>query len=332
MVKHYCLALLALAPGMAACSSSDEKADPLGPTLPQDAAAADAASTDADATTDTTTDVMPDVDLPDACSDCPDAEAGPIDAGTPFLPASNGTFVTSFQLSSTGTGTVRVDDVSLTDNVGTVQLAGVEHRGVAYLSHEWTEAGYTLFDVISIAQDGSDFAVTYLYCQGTQLVNAYTESFTLSLDWENATGACDFVMQSFETQAVLPRLDAHPTVMDSGITVAGAQIALDENGGMVEVLGSSWELLPFETVDCTECPGGPWYEVHSMLHRPEAGCFGILYLFPDSPDEVMLANVLCLPGFEQPYQMYAASWSGSVPPETTGRRWRLPPGWVPASR
>lgn len=254
-----------------------------------------------------------------SCADCPDAAAGQSgsggssDSGAPWLPATQGTTELPFKLSATGSGTTRLTDVDVKDNHVTLTLSGATHRGLVYTFHDWTAAGYTLYDVVSIAEDGSDLAVTYLYCVGSDLQYAYTESFQHALDWEPMSGVCDVLMAPHLTQVDLPALAALPSGFNSGVSISGEGIDVSPTGGSIELQGSAWDLTPFATVDCTDCPDGPWLEVHSLLRKPGQGCFGILYLFPEQPTRVDFTNAVCLPDLTRPAQGYAATWSGSVP-------------------
>jgi hypothetical protein len=305
-----------------ACSSSDERPSSLGST--GDASVNDAHH-DADIPDGSVETDVTDAgceDCADACEDCEDGGTDANDAV--WIPATEGSYPALFDLSAAGAGESRLDELLVSDNIASLTLVGAPHRGFAYTSHEWTAAGYTLFDVISIAEDGSDFAVTYLYCSGTELLYAYTESFLHPMDWETTTGSCDYLMESRDTPVDLPALNTVPTAIDTGVSIQGTGIDLGPLGGSIEVDGALWELIPFNTVDCTDCPDGPWYEVHSMLRKANEGCFGILYLYPDAPNQVELGYAICLPSLDQPYQMYDATWSGAVPAQLMTMPWRPP--------
>ena len=248
-------------------------------------------------------------------------DAAPADDG-PLVGPTSGSLTVDFQADVTGNGTTRLGPVTVATNVVDEALLGVAHVGVAYQHHIW--AGFTLYDVVSIAADGSNLAVTYLYCQGTAFPYAYTESFTLAMDYEGASGTCSGSETGATVAVSLPALDAAPAAMDTGITIAGTDIELGASGGQLDLAGATWDVLPFNTVDCTSCPGGPWYEIHSMLVRPAESCFGILYLYPDTPGTVQLSYTLCMPTLDRPDSDYAATWSG-----TLLARHRHAPPWRP---
>ncbi len=318
-----------------ACSSSDQRAAPSG---------LGGAHTGGTATAGTGAGGSSSGGAPGgSCADCSGASAGQGGSGAsqdsgaaPWLPATSDTSQLPFKLNVAGSGTARLTSVHVTDNRVELLLLGAAHRGVVYTSHDWVAAGYTLYDVISIAEDGADLAVTYLYCVGTDLQYAYTESFQHALDWEPMSGTCDVLMGAYDTQVDLPALSALPGGFNSGISISGAGVEVNPLGGDLELSGSSWELTPFATVDCTDCPGGPWLEVHSLLRAANRGCFGILYLYPEDPMRVDFTNAICLPDLSQPAQSYSATWSGMVPMGLAPGQARSAParlrqfGWRPA--
>lgn len=245
----------------------------------------------------------------------------------PLVGPTSGSIAVDFQATSvSGTGTTRLGPIAVTANAVDYTLLGVAHHGVAYQHHVW--AGYTLYDIVSIAADGSDLAVTYLYCEGPGLPWAYTESFTLAMDYEAASGSCAGTETGATVEVAFPALHHGPTAMDTGMTISGADLQLGPGGGWIVLADRTWELVPFNTVDCsTECPGGSWYEIHSMILRPGEACFTILYLHLDSPAAVQLAYTLCLPTLDRPDAVYSADWSGTLL-EKQSARLRM---WRPAA-
>ncbi len=142
---------------------------------------------------------------------------------------------------------------------------------------------------------------------------------------------CTGAASGWVMDASLPALAAAPAPLDTGMTITGTGIHLGAAGGQVDLAGATWELVPFNTVDCTTCPGGPWYELHSMLLRAGEACFTILYLRLNVPGSVQLGYTLCLPTLDRPDAVYTASWSGTplAKQRATPRLWRpaAPPSW-----
>jgi hypothetical protein len=253
----------------------------------------------------------------------PRADGPPPGDGGPLVPATHGSLPVSFEVDVTGAGSARLGQVTVDANAVAYTLRGVPHVGVAYHYHKWL--GYTLHDIVSIATDGSNLAVTYLYCQGSDLPYAYTESFVDAMDWEPMTGTCAGTVKDWAFETNLPALAVAPTAIDTGMSITGTDIQLDASGGHLDLAGVTWDLVPFNTVDCSTCPGGPWYELHVVLMRPGEACFTILYLYPDDPGQVRLALALCLPSLATPDAVYAAAWSGTLIPKRLGA-----PLWRPA--
>ncbi|MFZ5478833.1 MAG: hypothetical protein ACOZNI_18820 [Myxococcota bacterium] len=266
--------------------------------------AADDVKSPVESDTDTDTDTDTDADT--------DTVAGPTD----------GDLAVPFTLDASGTGDDRVDSVELLDAAGTIELDGVGHAAVAYQDHDWTDAGYHLYDLVSVAEDGSNLAVTYLYCSGDDLPYAYTESFTHPMAWETTRGSCDGAVADGIARAELPALLARPEPIETGFTFDGE---LAEGRLTLEDTEREW--IPFNTVDCAECPGGPWYELHSLLVGEGDACFAILYLFPDDPTFVQVEYTLCLPTLERPTGVISATWSGSPQGPPAPMRPRPPRRW-----
>ena len=240
------------------------------------------------------------------------ADTSNADTTTAVAPGTEGTLALDFRLDAVGQGPDRLDWVSLLDAAGTLELDGVNYATFAYLTHAWEGTGYQLYDLVSIAENGSNLAVTYLYCQGDELPYAYTESFVHPMDWEATEGACDGAAEPSVTTASLPPLRATPPPFDPGVRIDGDQVAFDGSEGHMRLDGHDRALMPFDTVDCTDCPGGPWLEVHSLLVGTDDACFGILYLYPDDPDYVQLAYGICLPSLTRLDAWFYAPWSGDL--------------------
>ncbi len=239
--------------------------------------------------------------------------SSPSDSDPPSTPS----LVAEFELDASGYGTDRLGGITVSANLATLELSGVAHRGLAYQHHDWQSAGYVLFDLLTVAEDGSNLAVTYLYGQDGQLPYAYTESFDHPLDWETTGGNVSWSDTPTIVQPEVPELAARPAPLDVGISIAGDELWLDGSSGGIVLEGASYELLPFATVDCTDCPDGPWLEIHALLAGDEAReavptCFGIVYLFPNQPDHAQLSYGICLPDLETPRGEYEVSWSGSL--------------------
>jgi len=336
-------AALILIAGTSACSSESDRAPSLpAPPAPdaagQDAGQEAAAEAAADAgDLDATVDQAPDGSDHDASADAQADSADEADAPAEAqgeagptlgvaIPATTGQAQIDFTLAASGAGQKRLDALAIAQDTGTLTLTGSAHRGIAYQMHDWGQAGYVLYDVLSIAEDGSDLAVTYLYCQGTNMPYAYTESLVHPMDWETTSGTCEGTAAPLTASADLPALNVTTQPMDTGISIQGSDLQLGSGGGNVVLGGKQWQLVPFNTVDCsTNCPGGSWYEIHTLLTADQQGCFAILYLFPDSPSYVQLSYTMCLPSLERPTATYQADWTGALQPKQQPMMWRPSP-------
>lgn len=227
-----------------------------------------------------------------------------------------------FSLDASAKGDIRVNSVEILDAAGTLELERVGHAAIAYQDHDWAAEGYHLYDLLSIAEDGSNLAVTYLYCQGTDIPYAFTESFQHAMNWETAQGTCTGTPTPSTVDVSLPTLTATPTPRETGITFTSGELA----EGVVTLDGVTRDIVTFNKVDCTECAGGPWYELHSILTGPDDQCFTILYLYPDDRATVDVEYTLCLPSLARPTGTVTADWTGSLggPPPPKGM-FRPPP-------
>lgn len=235
-----------------------------------------------------------------------DTGPGPSPAWGP----TRGTLENAFTLHAAEvTGDDRLAALALAEGAGTLTLAGADHAAVAWLDHDWSEAGYHLYDVLSVADDGTGLAVTWLYAQGDAVPYVYTEGYGLPVDWEYASGALVATADPGVAAVDLPPLRALPPPMDSGFTVSG-DLALDAEGGAVSLGGVTRTVHPMGVVDCATCPGGPWYEIHVVLAGDDA-CFAIVYLFPEEPARAQLEYGLCLPTLERLSAPLDVTWSGA---------------------
>jgi hypothetical protein len=204
-----------------------------------------------------------------ACTTDSDSKLDTDPPGDTSTPAAS--LETSFTVDASGSGDSRLQTVTVQDNLASLVLSGVSHRGVAYQHHDWQSTGYVLFDLLTVAEDGSNLAVTYLYGQDGQLPYAYTESFEHPMDWETTTGTVDWQETPTMVSPDIPELTGRPEPLDVGISINGDELWLEGDSGEILLEGQTYDLLPFATVDCTDCPGGPWLELHCLLDGVGSG-------------------------------------------------------------
>ncbi len=303
---------------LAACGS--------GSSTPAPADTSEAATQGDDAVDDAVDESTAEVPT-EAGPDGLDAAPDPV-APDPVAPGGTATFHADFHVDAAGTGTHVLGGVSVVADDAHISLKGTAHVGIAYRRHDWTDAGYVLYDLVTLAVDGSDLGVTYLYCSGSTLAYAYAESFRFQMESETASGTCDGLATATDVTVTLPALQALPPPWTSGVQITGDTLSLDGAVGTITLAGAPYELRPFSGVDCTACPGGPWYEVHSLMVGEGRACFGILYLFPDKPGQIQLSYAMCVPDLATPVAdgaWYSATWTGTLAPATT----RDTPPWRP---
>jgi hypothetical protein len=233
------------------------------------------------------------------------------DAGL-VAPAAEGRFFGDGLLDAQGAGEDRLAAFEVQAGAVTLTLAGAAHRGLQYADHDWEDAGYHLFDLLTVSEDGGDLGVTYLYAQGGDVPYAYTESFTHLMDWEYVGGEATWEAGEVPLEATVPALLRLPEPWVSGLDIEGEDLWLAGTEGEITVGDATWTLLPFSSVDCTDCPGGPWLEIHSLLVGACEACFGIVYLFPEEPGRAQLSWGLCLPGLTPLEASFEVTWSGSL--------------------
>lgn len=252
-----------------------------------------------------------------ACHKTSDVDTGPQgdtgaetqDPSTPVAAATDGTFQAAFGVDVDAVGTDRIDDLAVVAGAVDLGFKGGTHLGFAYQSHDWS--GWRLFDLFTLASDGSDLAVTWVYADADGLVGAYTESFFQPMSYEVLEGTVLGTDDPTSIPVVLPPLVVTPPTTPSGFTIDGDGIWLEDTAGTATVGSQEWGLLPFGTVDCADCPGGPWYEIHALLTGVGEACFGILYLFPTDPTVVQLSYGICLPDLSTLETSWTGTWTGA---------------------
>lgn len=228
---------------------------------------------------------------------------------------------------ASGAGSGVVASVSLQHNAGYIQLGGRNFYVLTYTPQR-NFGGYDLMDGLAIRDDGADIALFYLYCQGGQLKYVFHESYFIDAASVGASGTCSDAQTDYSSRAFFPAITALPPGIDVGFSIMGSDLSLTGSKGQVR--GSDGITRTFTTmakVDCSKCPGGPWYEVHGIMdERPNDACFGILYLFPSNYNSVRLSYSLCMPELKSIDKVFSASWR---PTNSLSDRAFRPPAGLP---
>jgi len=216
---------------------------------------------------------------------------------------------------ATGKGTDLVGNISLTNGAGTLEFNNVTFDVIIYEFQDWTWASYYLFDLIGIAQDGSDFGVFYIYSTPStnQIEFVFYETYYVQINYESASGVVSYDPGSSSVAVNFPGLHSLPSNFDSGFTIAGSQISLENTEGELQYNNERFTILPFNFADCSQCgEEGGWYEIHSMfVPSAREACFGILYLNLNNQNSVTLSYGICLPNLTFLQHKYSATWKGN---------------------
>ncbi len=243
--------------------------------------------------------------------------------------ASNATFTVAEDTTFTGKGANDLGAISMSHGVGTIEFqnesanafffnaTGVPTGTVDGGDLDGGEfAGDRDFEIIA-AQD-TRLIVAFITCTGKDLTYIFYESTDGIASGKElaASGTCAILEQSTNEAVTLPAFDLAPPKLVSGFSITGAQISFDGSSvGNASVNGESFQLYPFNIVDCTACASPGWYELHSLLWDPagKSACLGILYLEKNAPTTVELAYDICLPSVTMPLTAdqldFPASWT-----------------------
>jgi hypothetical protein len=191
-----------------------------------------------------------------------------------------------------GSGTSGIGALEFVQSVGTCEIDGTTISAIIYDIVPWPSRGLTILNIVAPTPD--DLHVLFLYCSEDTLTDVWHESYADPLTSYRAQGEVAF---GGRITAVRPRLERIATLPDSeqlvaGFVMEGTDIHYAGDVGSISILDSTYELRPFEMVDCSDCGGdgrSGWYELHSMIGTPGTDLgFGILYLFTDRQDRAYL--------------------------------------------
>jgi hypothetical protein len=248
-----------------------------------------------------------------ACGGPPNTEApdaAPVDtadAAPSLMPSfgpTDGTLAVGFDATLNGHGTA-VMDVSIANDVGTVQLEGDATPAPIVLWSSSAFPGYMLYHGIAVTP--SRWSVFFFYCSGTKLVDVYWENSdqqSSALRSEALTGTCSEggISENVHVQFPAASLVVRPNV--PGFTVTGPDIDLEPDGvGTITLGANPLAFTPFGFVDCTNCEmGQSWYELHGILYDAATAraCFGILYLFSQPSRDIFVDYSITLPDLSDP--------------------------------
>lgn len=211
------------------------------------------------------------------------------------------------------------------DNLFTASIAGVSYDGKFSIAitgnagnvtqnNQTTEVivkdeiafGGSLVLYSIIGTDVDSILMGWAYCSGNKLISLFLEVTDGVSGFTNSTvtGSCNITNEPTTVNLVthaecltVARPSAVPTID------GGNQLAL-QNGsvGSVTLDRDEFNLIPFATVDCSNCSAssilGGWFEVHSVMTGKTSAdvCLGIFYLSLVCSAEVSLQYMQCLAG------------------------------------
>jgi hypothetical protein len=200
--------------------------------------------------------------------------------------------------------------MNLRDNVGTIEIDGESRPALSY-SRTSDIQDCTSFQVMAVSPD--DVSLLWICCRDGLVRHVWIEDVAGGeLDWEWAYGTCSTSDGPHSEAIAFPSVAFKPADPVIGFSIVGPAIALDRNGvGSIHVDSRTFELVPFTAVDCSECGGTGWRELHAAMIDWSARslCTAIIYL--DDPTFVSIGYALCLPELDNPFvaTQFSASWS-----------------------
>lgn len=210
-----------------------------------------------------------------------------------------------FSVTLSGNGSSSIGLFSILDNVGTIEINGRTHGILIYETSPWDEFDLIWYQGLVFAADRWYWIVFYCSDESVDTI-WYAGTDCTPLQWEEATGTCDFEGAPVTVQAKFPATDMPVAQSVTGYSFVGPDISLNETGrGFVVLDGIEMKLMVFEDADCTsgKCGSSSWYEMHAVLWDELAprACFAIFYFFPERGNIEMYYS-LCLPDLATPLE------------------------------
>ena len=225
--------------------------------------------------------------------------------------ASSGTVPDAFDLTATGSAGSPYGAVSLSADIGTLDLGGGPAAAFVYATV--TEGAYTLYDGFAISPTSWD--AFYVYCHDGALADVYDERIGgHGMAYAAASGRCSATNTQTVAQVALPAFSIATPAPVGGYTVSGQAIRIGADGTGTLVLGAqTLPLIVFDDVDCTACGGSGWRELHSIVWNAadQRVVFVIVYLINGAASSVELSYARSLPDLGDPIgaRTVPATWT-----------------------
>jgi hypothetical protein len=230
------------------------------------------------------------------------------------FPATDASISLDFDFSVTGSGSDLIGDIDISGSQGTIAIGGHKLDTIVYANIPWEEAGRNLYQ--GVAFSDTDLFVYWFYCSAgsNSLYRIYYESTdNYGMAQESASGTCDLKDRASQPSFSLTKRNIGISRLAQGYTITGDDISLSSGQpGTLTYFDTDFTLYPFQDVDCSDCSGGPWWELHSITYDAagKTACFTILYLYADS-DSVFSGYSICFPDLNDINATLSGTW---VPP------------------
>eukprot|EP01103_Thecamoeba_quadrilineata_P012820 TRINITY_DN3401_c0_g1_i1.p1 TRINITY_DN3401_c0_g1~~TRINITY_DN3401_c0_g1_i1.p1 ORF type:complete len:295 (-),score=38.07 TRINITY_DN3401_c0_g1_i1:42-899(-) len=254
--------------------------------------------------------------------------------GALAAPPTNSSLLSNFLFSGNATSQMGLVTYDITNNTGTMLIRGQIYDTVAYYTQLMGDPNppgkVRWINLFGVSQDNNNIAIVYIGCNpppDTDIVtDVWEEDFYNPLTSDNPKSGtpCDFVDRSDDPALInvtLPGVSGSPNPYNTGITILGDQVGLNDNIGWFVASETNYSLTTITTVDCEHCGRNchtcdlsPWFELHFIYSTPmdaEMG-FGIFYIYPRNHSFVQLNYTLTVPTLSQYSITYDAQWSGSL--------------------
>jgi hypothetical protein len=171
-----------------------------------------------------------------------------------------------------------VSAANFSGGVGTIVYHGQTVDAAIY-----REIPFAPYDLAAIvASTASNIIVLYAYCQNGAVANWYYESLDepVTVQFVSTGGFCTLMHTPTQAEMIFDVFNNPPNDLQHimNATVTGTNVMIDQGTGTATISGKNFQVTPFDWVDCSACPGGPWWEIHSLLRSGPQVSFGIFYL------------------------------------------------------
>jgi hypothetical protein len=229
-----------------------------------------------------------------ACDEHCDAVAkkgisGQIDVAATHVLANDAT-----PISIHGKGTDHIGVFSIDGGAGNVSISGRTGGAFTYGTSQFPDSSELIYQTLVVADDR--LSMLWFYCDGEKLATIYREGTDGEPSgFEDATGTCVKVPAA-TVEVTFPALSMPYPALSEAYRMSGPAIQYDgANPGTFQFGPHSFILLPFASVDCSDCENPGWQEMHSLLWDPSRQelCVDVVYMFDQG--HVTPSQGRCLP-------------------------------------